>query len=183
MNSLEDRIIRGARKAQEKYLKMTGGYWIWHGPESFLQTVVATELAHDHWVYVDTSTKRVRVDMKRGPGRPTDDLRKRLDISIWNKSDNRLRAIIEIKRSWTVAPVKKDAVKIEKYLKSKQRPRAGYILAYSEAKKNGQLDRVEFLEQRFAKWQKALAWKRIHSIFGTKGDDEWAWGFCLFRCP
>jgi hypothetical protein len=182
MNSLESLVLRGACIAQKSYTAISG-YWLWHGPESFLQTVVAQEVGREFTVYVDASKKKVLRDMASERGRPRLDLRERPDISVWSKTTGRLRAIVEIKRAYNRAPLKQDAVKVERHLCASRGANTGYMLVYSEAKAWARMDRLEFLERRFSNWSQNLSWRCVGMEFGTAGDEQWAWGFCLLRCP
>jgi hypothetical protein len=62
MNSLEACIMSGAGKARIHYERMTGGYWLSHAPESFLQVLVALEIERAGYaVYIDTSIRKMKL--------------------------------------------------------------------------------------------------------------------------
>ena len=64
MNQLEKAIIDGARAAQKKYQKMTEGWWLSHGPESFIEYAVAMKVARKGFsVYPEASLKKIRQDL------------------------------------------------------------------------------------------------------------------------
>lgn len=179
MTLLERQILEGAVRAQREYEEISGGWWLWHGPESFFHISIARAIASSgHAVYIDTSIKKLKSELERGPGRPAANSRQRPDISVWLKSSDRLRAVIEIKRSWSVGPIRRDAQKIQKYLAQKQAPRAGYIVVYSEAKGDQREDK---LIQRFRDWAGKIKWKLCGFETSTSGDPEWAWGIALLR--
>lgn len=181
-NQLELAILDGAITAQEDYGEITGGWWLWHGPESYLQTTVANRVAKQtgHAVYVDCSIRKLAAEIKRGPGRPADNQGQRPDLTIWNKSGKTLRAAIEIKRAWSITGVRADATKLLKWLAHSHGPGTAYLLVYSEA--NGK-NRYATLERRFSHWSKELGWRLVCSCADPQGDGEWCWGFCLLRAP
>jgi hypothetical protein len=155
-----------------------------HSPPA---VVVALEISKlGHTVYIDASHKRLKAEMQHTRGRPIKFIKQRPDISIWTKADDKLRAIIEIKKAWSSVFVKSDARKIEKYLMSNNSAKTGYILVYSETKdaKNGK-NRLNVLEQRFNAWAGKISakssWSLIWSIQREAQGEEWAWGFCLLR--
>jgi len=128
--------------------------------------------------------KEDQKDMKQGRGRLSFHSGKRPDISVWNKSSMTIRAIIEIKKASSLAPVSADAEKIMRLLKLNQSAKLGYVLVYSEAKAKGELERKQRLLARFDEWTQKLSsygWKIAGHRIGTKGDDEWAWGVLLLR--
>lgn len=175
---LDALILDAATKAQEIYIKMTGE-WLSHGPESFLQMEIARKIFEDgSYVFPDASDKKVLHAMGPNPGRPPKDLRKRFDLTVWNKTNDTLRAVIEIKATTNYAPVAKDKEKIEKRFKLGKPPRDGYLLVYSEAKgKEGS----QKLKDRFNDWSKRLDWKLADSIVKMDEEYDYAWGFGLFK--
>jgi hypothetical protein len=128
-------------------------------------------------VYLDASVKKIRSEFGVLRGRAPANLRTRPDISVWYKSDADLRAIIEIKHAWNLAPIKLDAKKVEKYVR--QSGAAGYILAYSEAEGT---NNCEILENRFEKWAQSISWRVRDVRTGTSDLDDWGWGIGLLRC-
>ena len=127
MNQLERCILDGAISAQEKYEKMSGGCWLSHGPESFLQIVIAELLSErtELPIYVDASIKKMMREFERGPGRPSKPNAQRPDITVFHK-DETLRAAIEVKRAWSFHPIRKDAKKIQDYLSGRNAAKIGY---------------------------------------------------------
>ena len=157
MNDLEKAILRGAKNAERKYEWLTGGHWLSHAPESFLQMTVAMELRKKtkNCIYVDASHNKIKADQdERRLGRPPGNEHERPDISVWFKTSNELRAIIEIKLAYRFAGVNSDATKIRKILRHKQSA-LGYLLVYSEEYK------LETLKQRFRKWKDRLDRKSV----------------------
>lgn len=175
-------MFNGALKAQSDYEKITGGCWLWHGPESFMQTIVALKLAETgHAIYIDASIQRLVADVERGSGRPTKNSRQRPDISVWYKDDETLRAVIELKRAWCYSPIERDAKKIEKYFRKKYFARTtGYILAYSDMKSKNSTK----LREKFKKWKNNLGpnWSLIQiHVDPPKDDQDGTWGMVLLR--
>jgi hypothetical protein len=134
-NALEKSILDGACIAQKKHKSISGGWWLWHGPESFLQVMVALQITKKtrHTVYVDTSMSRIQKEIGKGPGQPAKNVGQRPDLSVWSKASDTLRAIIEIKRSNSLIPIRADVKKMERWLGQKKAPNTAYVLAYSEA--------------------------------------------------
>ena len=83
-NRLESEIIKGVKSAQKDYENMTDGWWLSHGPESFLMAMVANQIFKkgDFWVFPEASPKKIEQEMeeKRKRGRPTRVQTKRFDI-------------------------------------------------------------------------------------------------------
>lgn len=184
MNQLERSIISGAVKAQKQYETMTGGWWLDHGPESFFQIIVAQQVCKlGHNVYVDATIKKLR-DGRAQPGRPTKDLQKRPDLSVWNKSTDTLRAAIEIKRAWSFPPVRSDAKKLTRILGFKGAPKSGYLLVYTDHA--GKTDRIgkepiEIIKGRFDTWADELGWSLVGTTVEGGKNDNPAWGVGLLR--
>ena len=181
MNKLEQHILEGARKAQAQHYQRTNGFWLWHGPESFLQTVVSQELQKTgHVIYIDTSIKNLLKEIERGPGRPAKYERQRPDISVWHKGLETLRAAIEIKRAMNFNTIRADAKKIERYLANKNAAKTGYVLAYSEVTRK----HSNRLKIRFCEWKKKLGakWTLVGSHVDRSDEDpNWVWGIVLLR--
>lgn len=190
MNKLEKSIIDGALKAQYDYKEMSGGWWLSHAPESFLQVIIAQQLAQSHSVYIDATIKKLRSDTVPTPGRPSRNFRKRPDIAVWYKDDVTLRAIIEIKRAWNFAPVYSDAQKIKNILKSKNFVKVGYLVIYSEIMKklncrNSSVESIAIMQERFENWTGKLGpmWSLLHvHIDPSNNNSDWIWGIGLLRC-
>lgn len=180
INNLELAILDGAVSAQRLYEKTTGGWWLSHGPEAFLQVMVAKHVAEmtSHSVYIDCSLKKIQAEIGRGRGRPANNAGTRPDLSIWHKSSATVRAAIEIKRAWNIVGLRKDAKRLETLLKQALAPDSAYLLVYSEAR--GKV-KTQTLSGRFAAWQEALGWQLVGSAIDPKDDGEWVWGICLLR--
>jgi hypothetical protein len=179
MNSLEACIMTGAGKARSYYARMTDGYWLSHAPESFLQVLIALEIQKAGYaVYIDASIRKMKMDFDALPGRPASNLRTRPDIAVCHKHVSGLRAVIEIKRAWNLAPIQRDATKVARYLRQCGAPKVGYLLVYSEAKGK---NRVDTLENRFRIWAHRISWQLLTLRTGVSEIDDWAWGMGLLR--
>jgi hypothetical protein len=181
MNQLEEAVIDAAKTAQKEYEKMTGGWWLSHGPESFLQHAVAIKVREEgFWVYPEASPKKIRKDQDVRPrGRPPRNPDKRFDLVVWQKASNKIRAILEIKRAWSISDLKGDREKIERFLKFKNNEYvAGYLLAYTEADGN---KRGDTLSKRLNDWAQKLNCALVGLHKDAQGDGEWGWAIGLFR--
>jgi hypothetical protein len=178
MNQLEQHILKGAIEAHKQYSDMTGE-WLYHGPESFLQVVLAQELARTgHLIYIDMSIRRILREIGREAGRPAKFELQRPDISVWHRNNETLRAAIEIKRTANFDFVRSDANKIERYLWSERAARTGYILVYTIYNKD------KPLQKRFEHWKAKLGekWRLVGTYIDQDEDDsDWIWGVVLLR--
>ena len=147
MTKLEEAILEGAKTAQKDYFNMTGGYWLWHGPEYFISYTVAMKLKEEKFlVYPEASPKKIMEGRGERPkGRPAGNLGQRFDLVIWEKTTDNIKAVLEIKQAWDIAGLKSDREKISKFIKQKQYVKSGYLLTYTQAKG---VKRVQTLENR-----------------------------------
>jgi hypothetical protein len=179
MNTIEKAIIEGAKKAQREYEAMTG-WWLSHGPESFVICEVANEIVKkaNFSVFIEVSPKKILFEREEKlRGRRPANYGQRFDIVVWHKSRNDIRAIVEIKRAWSVANLSSDREKILKYMASNKFVKAGYLLAYTEAKGK---KRGDTLKNRFNYWANALACSLVGSFIDQEGDGQWGWAVGLF---
>ncbi len=176
---LEKAIIQGARPARREYEKMTG-WWLFHGPESFLTCTVASKVSKkvDYTVFIEASPKRILDEREEKlKGKPPAYLNKRFDIVVWQKSKNNIQAIVEVKKAWNITNLKKDRKKISDYMKRNKFVRKGYFLVYTEATKK----REDTLGNRLDKWAEDLNCDLVDYLIDVKSDDEWGWAIGLFR--
>ena len=181
MNALEKVIIRSAINAQETYMDMSDGEWLSHGPELFLQCEIARAIwKNGFWVGIDSSTKKTRGYLQEQRGARALNSRKRFDIVVWHKSGRApsLRAAMEIKRAYTIGPVRADADKLKKHLQQRGSAKTAYLLVYSEALGNRGL---KTLEGRFNRWARDLAWTMVNYATEDPDNSEWVWGVCLLK--
>jgi hypothetical protein len=149
MDGLEKRIFNGCIRAQKTYSNMTGGWWLWHGPESFIQHEVARSIRRSHKgfeAYAETSPRKIMAEHDlplRGRPLKEDRLRQRFDVVVWKKTKNELRAVIEIKRGGAiVGQVARDAGKIQKYLSLKNSRGTG--ICYFTRKRVGRIEKISW---------------------------------------
>lgn len=197
-NKLEQRILDAAEIAQKKYMAVSNGFWLWHAPESFWQTVIVQEIARrGHAVYSDISINRIKKDIawyknkgrgeKSGRGRHLKRGNRRPDISVWSKSTTKICAIIELKRTYASGNICKDAEKVKSMLCTKSMEGAnGYLLIYTDVQgteDRGYRDRREKVRDRFTRWANKLSgWVKLDQVVKTQTTEkEYAWGFALFR--
>lgn len=135
MNELERIVVDAVKTAQRDYESMTG-WWLWHGPESFMVSSVARLIGKqgDFSVYLDASPKKIQKELEEHRrGRPRKNQGKRFDIVVWRRASDRLRAILEVKRAWSITGLRADRKKMAEFLSSKNYDIAGYLLVYTEA--------------------------------------------------
>lgn len=180
MNQLEKAIINGVVMAQKKYENMTD-WWLSHGPEYFITCAVANNIADQNGfsVFPESSPKKLikeRSDPpKRGPQPKSNG--QRFDLVVWHKSSYDVRAIIEIKRAYNIEPLRKDKDKIFKYMDKNDFVKNGYLLVYTEAK------REETLPTRLRNWADRLECQLVGSENGKDDDDDdsWRWAVGLLK--
>lgn len=196
-NQFEKAILDAAMSAQEFHIEMTGGQYLWYSHESFLQNFIAVRLFEttDHCVYVDPSPKKIRESSASASRKPPKSLRQRFDLVFWLKSEDRVKAIVEIKATWGKKPVIDDILKVSNYLKSGDgRGVQGYVLYYTDHSRNKRWkgnDR-RFICNRFRNVENdmqkmfrnkancGLRHKLADYIYDEDNADPW--GFALYRC-
>ena len=197
MNNLEKAILDAVKKAQEFHIDMTGGLYLGYSHESFLQNFIAMKMFKntDHCVFVDPSPKKIREWYASAGNRPPKDmnLRERFDLVFWLKTQDRVKAIVEIKVTWRKKPVMDDVHKLSQYLNTKDgQGTRGYVLYYTDKKRKSEKDN-KIIQDRFCRVDKeikegigrdkqnvGLRHGSADYIYAPKDDDPW--GFALFRC-
>ena len=202
-NQFEKAILDTAVAAQEFHIEMTGGLYLPYSHESFLQNFIAIEMFENkkkagHSVYVDASPKKIWEGAASAGKKPPKNLLQRFDLVFWLKSEDRVKAIVEIKETWGKKPVMDDIDKVSEYLKTKDgQDIHGYVLYYTD---HGRKDRwkgqdSKFIQARFCKVEKEIkeGIGQIRQRVGLRHrpddyicdpkDKDWRpWGFALFRC-
>jgi len=83
-NKLEEAIIQGVKAAQREYIKMSGGWWLSHGSESFITSMVAHQACKlgGFFVFPEASPRKITKEANERPkrGRPSRIQGKRFDI-------------------------------------------------------------------------------------------------------
>jgi hypothetical protein len=176
MNQLEKAIIDGVWTAQRQYQKMTDGWWLSHGPESFIEHFVAVAVARKGFsVYPEASPKKIMKEFDTPPrGRPANNFGQRFDIVVWLKSAEEVKAIIEIKRAWSIKSLRVDRRKVATFLRQGH-ARAGYLLAYTEAKSEAKL------QEHLKYWAYELNCKLVGRHIDSQEDEKWQWAIGLFK--
>ena len=136
--------------------------------------------------HVKASPKRILEERdEKLRGRPPANHKQRFDIVVWQKSKNNIRAIVEVKRAYSITGLRKDRKKISKYMDSNDFVSTGYLLAYTEAggkkRKSTPKKRENTLKNRLKNWASELSCVLTGSFVDGKGDGEWGWAVGLFR--
>jgi hypothetical protein len=184
-------IYNAVKKAHCDYKKISGGYWLWHAPEFFIQVIIAQELSKaSYTVFIDTPNKRIRADH---PGEGTEisqDDANRPDLTVWHKSKNSelsVKAKIEIKKTYKLKDVKSDVDKLRNNIEFGKATKTGYVVVYTETPVISGKDYNDTLQERFDGWSKNCNVELLerHIDPKTEYDKEkkkkWAWGFCILR--
>jgi hypothetical protein len=178
-NDLEKLIISAAKKSIALHEQVTGGDWFDSGPESFLQVCLAQQISKggNFSVQLEASPKKVNRTLEAvHAGKPSSNHNQRFDLIVWFKHEEKIRAIIEVKRAWTkVGPVK-DGEKIKKYLHQKNsKAKTGYLVVYS-VRKN-----VETMIRMFNNIADDVGGKFITSVELKKPVEGSYWAVGLVR--
>jgi hypothetical protein len=148
---LENLLISSIKIAQKQYGEMTGGYALWHAPESFVQMVTAKEIYKELGVivYPECTPDQFSRDSNKVVklGRPPKiNEQQRFDLVTWWKKKSQPRALIELKLTYaSMASVLKDADKLYAFRKEALRTkglRHGYLLVYNSAYRNTEIKKV-----------------------------------------
>ena len=179
MSQLEEAIIEGVSEAAKKYDEMSGGWWLSHAPESFLQMEIATKIYETGFnLFVDASYNKILDDIGRIRGRPANGGSKRPDICVFSKASRTIKALIEVKRASNLFSVNLDKSKLSSLMRLKTGPKYCYVVAYSEANGNSY---KKTLEERFLAWEDK-EWYCCHSYIDERQDDDgYGWGYCVLK--
>src|SRR5208282_4667903 len=144
-------------------------------------------------VFTETSPVKIQYEHDKPlRGRPPrkERQRQRFDVVVWQKTSNKVRAIIEIKRGGpeVFAQVAKDADKLKKYLSMKGAHGTGYLLFYSEASGSNRRPKIKDRIQTLSKRLKPRGWKQVKCKIGNRSGEPpdekgrlWSWCICLMR--
>jgi hypothetical protein len=188
LNKLENALVEGINGAVEQYGDMAGTS-LAHAPESFLQMKIVDALHQtgSYWVYPDISLGRICRERTRDCIfiNNKEIYKLRPDISVWYKSSNNIRSLIEIKRTWTKSLIQKDVMRLEKILNENEFIKTAYIIGYWECKSE---HKKETLTQKFNNWAKDtksnLVVARTGEISGDfidYNDGYKTWGAAILR--
>lgn len=177
---IELAIISGTKSAQKQHVLLNDD-WLGTGPEYFLTVHIARHIAKgDRYVYVDAGlTKLARLlGVQSGPGRKVLHLQERPDIAVKSKADNRLAAIIEVKRAWSISPIDKDVNKVRGHLGYKHSAKYGYVAAYSSSESDKPVTK---LKERFSDWAERLKVTNVADYYQNEPSTGWAWGVAVYQ--
>lgn len=180
LNSLELAISNAVQKAYNVCLDVTG-CGLYDSAESLLQTLVGIEIGRSWYVFFEaTRTKISSYSTNTLRGRPPK-RRIRFDLVVWNKSEDTLRAVVEIKRCIIkTASLTRDAQRIQKAIQVQHKASAAYLIVYStiECTKG----EAELLE-RLANWANDLELKLVECriIANDNCADGWIEAYALMR--
>lgn len=185
MKQLSTAVLNAAVRAHRDYDNRSGGYWLWHAPEFFLTVHVARGIGRRNWeVWCDASPRKiVEANTAVRQGRQPLNKNHRFDIVVWHKSEDTVKALIEVKKAWSIATLKADVRKLRKQSRMKKAAaKAGYLLVYSEAKhkRHERIGRDAVLK-RFKRWSKELRTRLAGTRQYAPREEKWAWGFALLR--
>lgn len=182
MNDLEAALFGSIEIAQRTFGEISGdGCWLSHAPEHFIHGVAArcVHRSTGHGVFLEASPKKIQKHSEkshRGP--PAKDKSNRFDIVVWNKSTLSVRALVEIKHSWTnkAAQVVADGRKIRAYARQRHGHKpTGYLLVYREALSAKTCQKyAESINER-------LNGELLAFTERAPKDDDWRWSAFLIR--
>ena len=198
-NDFEKALLNAATAAQKFHIDMTEGAYLGYSHESFLQNFIAMKMFEKtgHCVYVDPSPKKIRESAASASKKPPKNLQQRFDLVFWLKTDEEVKAIVEIKRAWGKKPVMDDIYKLWEYRKTKdgRNIRYYYVLYYTDhsRKDRNKGEDSKYIQRRFRVVDKEIkeGTGRDKQNVGLRHgpadyicdpDKDDPWGFALFRC-
>lgn len=186
MDQLEDAICKATRDAYKRYKNITGGYWLWHAPEHFLQNFVLLRLGQGYTVHAEATRKKIEAVVGKRNRGPKPKAKVRYDLVVWQRVRPSLRAVVEVKRCYVTTcgkGLKLDAKRIKHARTGENGAKHGYLLVYSEKMlKKGRSGLLEV----FKGWAKGLGLGLVkHEILDKNGTDDkgkpWESGYCLLK--
>lgn len=179
IEDIKHAVMGGAKKAFKIYEKASGGYWLWHAPESYIQACVFIELSGLPGLYVtlESSPRKIQLDCKFKRDRRSDRMtdQQRFDILVWY-GNGTPRIPIEVKKTFN-SPDKciNDIDRMKPLANNPEiNIQAGMLLAYTEAKKD------QTILSRFEKIAQKTNSMLTPYICPNADDNGWRWGFGLF---
>ena len=181
-NQFETKILEAAKEAQHFYTEMTGEYYIWHAHESFLQNFIVFKMADEYCIYIDCSPEKIKKDTTAGGRGKTPMKNKRFDLVFWKKSEDKVKAVVEIKRACYPSLVVKDVEKVANFGKCKHpMANSGYVLYYTDCQieehRGGQDEKL--IENRFKSIKDQSESEIVASCIVKRDSDPW--GFALYK--
>lgn len=178
MNDLEKVIIAGVKKAQKKYEYMAD-QWLDAAPEAFWQILVGVHISEEKNLWVEFEQTEGKMKKTAGVGvvgRPPKNNRQMFDVIVW-RSENKVAAVIEIKRGRAVEPIVNDIKKLRNLLKQKfMRGATGYVLVYTIWKRG-------YVSTIFEKAAREGRCKLFKPVIGPTRPSQsgWRWGVGLIK--
>ncbi|MDA8010033.1 MAG: hypothetical protein MPK62_06190 [Alphaproteobacteria bacterium] len=176
-------ILSGIQKAHKDYYRMSGGLWMWHGPEYWVTTYVAKALwkiCGDGTVVAEEGSSKMMKGAGRKQGRPSQIVRgKRFDIALYF-ANGEPRAPIEIKNQGSSEGVLKDVKRMLAALRESRLLFGAVAYCYSKEggkQKNAQ-EKVKDYGKNLSEKAKSLAAKdgcSAESKICVSGDAADAW--------
>src|SRR5690606_14404200 len=179
---LEKAILAGVHEAFATYEKSSGGYWLWHAPESFMQAMIFQKLSalSPGFATLEASPTRIAMDLELKRDRRSDKMRdqQRFDILYWY-ANGKPRSIIEVKKVYSDLEKSINDIKRMRLWVSNPNMNieAGYFVAYTEARGaraegtiNGRFERLG---------ERAGAEIVTVSVSEERDDNGCAWGVGL----
>jgi hypothetical protein len=161
-SKLENLLLKSVRKANKEYEKMTGGYWLWHAPESYVQMILARDITKELnvCVYPECTPNSIERDAVKAVNRgrpPLINKQQRFDLVVWWKNQTRPRALIELKLTYaSMTGVLDDGKKLLAYrseAKKLEGLKQGYLVVFNSAYRDGNTMRQrqgrETIQSRF----------------------------------
>lgn len=189
---IETALLAGLKKAYKDYFAISDGQWLSHGPEHFIEVVVAqTLMKHRYHSYINSSNGKTFRDiaddetLAKGPKEISRVLAglgsQRPDLTIWHKVAGTVNAVVEIKRAWSAHPVVKDCQKLEKMFQCDLEPKNAYMLVYTSAGESKRTKNPrELIKKRFEAWKEATGWSCVENYISHNSKNG-AWGGCLLK--
>lgn len=145
-NDLCTRLLEGMNTAQQNYLQMSNGYWLWSGAEYFLTSGLASHLHSTDPTQVFCTVEEGLYNFAFGQGRPNHALRigGRTDIAIWDQTGNPT-GIVEVKVQRSVSTCGDDLDRLVTFASRNLSLAAfSYYYSFSAATR----ERVEIMRRR-----------------------------------
>lgn len=168
---------------------MAWGSYLTYSHESYLQNYIAIKMnekrgkRYRYPVYIDATPKKIYEKDEW----PSD---MRFDLTFWWKDERKEkpRALVEIKRAWSMPPVIKDVNKITNFRNKYDDQVTGYVLYLTGTiEKKEVQDAVQLIIRRFNKVNDTMHDELglcglVHSVDSHIYESgNHAWGFALYR--
>lgn len=172
--------MEGVRNASSLYTEWSGGDSLSDAPEIVMQCEIARCLA-ESFPYVtleDTVDSIIEASGAQARGRkPRDSATGRVDIVVWWAKDEP-RYAIEVKKAWNSKDLNSDAKRIKQLLGRGGSQQAGFVVAYTAARKTETVDR-RFTQM--ARNTQASMVKRLGPQHYTEDGELAFWDAACFR--